>query len=49
MWLIIDKSLATGFIPINTPQQKDSLPFKPDGSVLEKKVYNNDDITFFSV
>ena len=42
-----DQSLATGFIPINTRQQRPSLPFKP--GVLETKVYNNDDITFFSV
>ena len=47
MWLIVDKSLAVGFIPINTRQQRTSLLFKP--SVLERKVYNNDDITFFSV
>ena len=47
MRLIIDQSLAAGFIPINTRQQRASLPFKP--SVLERKVYNYDDITFFSV
>ena len=47
MPLIIDQSLAAGFIPINTQQQRASLPFKP--GVLERKVYNNDNITFFSV
>ena len=47
MWLIVDLSLATGFIPIYTQQQRASLPFKP--CVLERKVYNNDDKTFFSV
>ena len=36
-----------GFIPISTQQQRASLPFKP--GVLERKVYNNDDITVFSV
>ena len=36
-----------GFIPINTRQQKASLTFK--SSVLERKVYNNDGKTFFSV
>ena len=46
MRLIVDH-LAAGFIPINTRQQRASLPFKP--SVLEKNVYNNDNITFFSV
>ena len=47
--LIIDQSLAAGFIPINTGQQRASLPFKP--GVLERKVhaYNNDDKIFFSV
>ena len=45
--LIVDQSLAGGFIPINTQQQRASLPFKP--CVLESKVYNNDHITFFSV
>ena len=49
MRLIVDQSLAPGFIPINTWQQRASLPFKPGGDVLERKVYNNDDITFFSV
>ena len=44
---IVDQSLAPGFIPINTWQQRASSPFKP--GVLERKVYNNDDITFFSV
>ena len=39
--------MAMGFIPINTWQQRVSLPFKP--AVLERKVYNNDNITFFSV
>ena len=47
MRLIIDQSLAADFIPINTQQQRASLPFKP--SVLERKVYNNDDKTFFSI
>ena len=46
MWLIVDQSLATGFVPINTRQQSASLPFKP--GVLERKVYNNDDKTYFS-
>ena len=32
MWLIVDRSLAAGFIPINTRQQRASLPFKPGGS-----------------
>ena len=43
----IDQSLAVGFIPINTRQQRASLPFKP--GVVESKVYNNDGKTFFSV
>ena len=47
MQLIVDESLAVGFIPLNTQQQRASLPFKP--GVLERKVYNNDDKTFFSV
>ena len=47
MRLIVDQSLAVGFIPIKTWQQKASLPFKP--SVLESKLYNNDDKIFFSV
>ena len=47
MRLIIDQSLAVGFIPINTRQQRASLPFKP--GVLVRKAYNNDDITFFSI
>ena len=47
MPLIVDQSLAAGFIPINTRQQRASLPKKPD--VLEGKVYNNDDITLFSL
>ena len=47
MWLIIDQSLAAGFIPIYTGQQRASLPFKP--GVLERKVYNNDDKTLFSL
>ena len=47
MRLIVDQSLAVGFIPINTWQQRASLPFKP--GVLERKVYNNDDKIFFSV
>ena len=32
MWLIVDRSLAAGFIPINTRQQRASLPFTPGGS-----------------
>ena len=47
MRLIVDQSLDAGFIPISTWQQRASLSFKL--GVLEKKVYNNDDITFFSV
>ena len=47
MQLIVNESLATGFIPINTQQQGASLPFKP--GMLERKVYNNADKTFFSV
>ena len=47
MWLIVDQSLAAGFIPINTRQQRASLPFKP--GVLERKVYNHDNKTFFSL
>ena len=47
MQLLIDQSLAVGFISINTRQERASLPFKH--SVLEKKVYNKDDITFFSI
>ena len=47
MRLLIEQSLAAGFIPINTRQERTSLPFKH--GVLEKKVYNNDNITFFSI
>ena len=47
MRLVVDQFLAAHFIPINTRQQMASLPFKP--GVLERKVYNNDDITLFSV
>ena len=47
MQLTVDQALGVGFIPINTLQQRASLPFKPN--VLERKVYNNDDITLFSV
>ena len=47
MRLIVDQSLATGFISINALQQRASLSFKP--GVLERKVYNNDEKTFFSV
>ena len=36
-----------GFIPNNTRQHMASSPFKP--AMLERKVYNNFDITFFSV
>ena len=43
MRLILDQWLAAGFIPINTWQQRTSLPLKP--SVLEWKVYNNDYFT----
>ena len=46
MQLIFDQSLDVGFIPINSWQQRASLSFKPD--VLERKVNNNDNITFFS-
>ena len=42
-----NQSLTMGFIPINTQQQRASLSFKL--CVLERKVHNNDDITFFSV
>ena len=38
MRLIVDQSLAAGFILINTRQKRVSLPFKP--GVLERKVYN---------
>ena len=57
MRLIVVQSLATGLIPINTQQQRASLPFKPVKDiwncvlkmlVLEMKVFNND-IAFFSV
>ena len=47
MRLIIDESLATGFILNNAWQQRASLQFKP--GVLEMKVHNNDDKTIFSV
>ena len=47
MRLIVDQLLATGFISINTRQQRASMPFKP--GVLERKVYLSDDNTFFSV
>ena len=47
MQLIVIQSLAAGFIPINTQHQRASLPFKP--GVLEREVYNNKDIPFFSV
>ena len=47
MRLIVDQSLATGFIPINTWQQRTLLPFKPGGGVLERKLYNNDDINMY--
>ena len=40
MRLIVDQSLGVGFIPINTPQQRASLPFKH--GVLESEVYDND-------
>ena len=41
MQLFVDQSLAMVFIPINTRQQRASLPFKP--GVVEMKV------TFFSI
>ena len=47
MRLIVDHSLATGFIPMNTWQQSAKLLFKR--GVLERKVYNNDKLKFFSV
>ena len=47
MLLIIDQSLTAWFIPINTWQQRASLPLKP--GVLERKVYSKDDIPFFSL
>ena len=47
MRLIVDQSLAAGFILIDTWQQRASLPFKPD--VLERKVFNIEDIPLFSV
>ena len=47
MGVIVDQPLAASFIPNNTRQQRASLPFKL--GVLERKVYNNDDKTFFSV
>ena len=47
MPLIVDQSLAAGFIPINIRQQRASLPF--ESGALEWKVYNNDGILFFSV
>ena len=47
MWLIVNQSVAPGIIPINTRQQRASFLFKP--SVLERKVYNNEDITLFSI
>ena len=43
----IDQSLAVGFITVNARQQRASLPSKP--GVVERKVYNNDDITIFVV
>ena len=47
MRLIIDQSLAAGFIHINIRQQRASLPFKP--GVLQRKVYNIDVRIFFSI
>ena len=47
MRLIVDQSLATDFIPINTQQHRASLPVKP--SVLERKVYNDEGKTFFAI
>ena len=44
MWLIVDQSLAAGFIPINTWQQGVS---RCAGN--EVMVYNNDNKTFFSI
>ena len=44
MRLIVDQSLAAGFIPINTRQKRAPLPFKPgqgrDASV-DISAYNN--------
>ena len=39
MWLINDQSLAAGFIPINTQQQRASLSTKLVGGVLGRKVF----------
>ena len=47
MRLIVHQSLVAGFISINTRQQTASFSFKP--GVLERKVYNNGDISFFSI
>ena len=47
MRLMVDQSLAVGFIPIKTWQQKASLQFKP--SVLESKLYKNHDKIFFFI
>ena len=39
MWLIVDQSLAAGFIPINIWQQSAMLPFKPtQGHLLQVKI-----------
>ena len=39
MWLIFDQSLAAGFFPINTQQQRASLHFLPDqGRRLQVKM-----------
>ena len=47
MRLTVDLSLAAGFILFNTRQLSASLPLKP--GVLERKIYNNDNMTFFSI
>ena len=39
MWLIVDQSLAAGFIPINTQQQRALSTFKLVGGVLGRKVF----------
>ena len=60
MGLIVDQSLAAGFIPINTQQQLASLPFKPDclqvkmGSLsvtedLRRYITMNDDINDMNI
>ena len=46
MRLIVGQSQATGFIPINTRQQRASLPFTP--GVLERKVYKGCNTLLYS-